>query len=59
MTSRVTVSGKHALTVRVSVKDYESLSMIALREKMTVNELLAAKGAEMAEIYRSGVKAKE
>lgn len=56
MVSRVMVSGKHALTVRISRESYEILSEIAMERRMTVNELLAKVGEDMAANYVRNTK---
>lgn len=42
MPSRVLVSGKHPVSVRVSEEDYKKLSAVAMVDGMTVNEWIVA-----------------
>lgn len=40
MTSKVLVSGKHSLTVRVTEEDYKKLRIVGAIENCTVQEIL-------------------
>lgn len=41
MASRVVVSGKHPLTVRIDEETYKKMGLIAVEEGMSVNEWIA------------------
>lgn len=52
MASKVLVSGKHALTVRISQETYKKLARMGADLNMTVNEMLAREAEKLAEKHK-------